>query len=134
PEVAAMDRTGTVWVITRSEPTVEGSLELAPTRFGAFGGLLIAPDELSGNIYAIGADGSSRTVAASGLPKGADIGVEAVGFVPHGWHGSVYYADRITKGNPHPGTDSLLALTADSLTGLGVQDGDLLSPPEGGAP
>jgi len=132
-EVAAIDCAGTVSVITRSAPTVEGGLEIAPPRFGAFGGMLIAPDELSGNIYAIGADGSSRTVAASGLPKGADIGVEAVGFVPHGWHGSVYYADRTTKGNPHPGTDNLLALTADSLTGLGVQEGDLLSATEGGA-
>ena len=53
--------------------------------------------------------------------------------MPHGWHGSVYYADRITKGNPHPGTDNLLALTADSLIGLGVQEGDLLSATEGGA-
>ena len=132
-EVAAIDCAGTVSVITRSAPTVEGGLEIAPPSFGAFGGMLIAPDELSGNIYAIGADGSSRTVAASGLPKGADIGVEAVGFVPHGWHGSVYYADRITKGNPHPGTDNLLALTANSLTGLGVQEGDLLSATEGGA-
>ena len=132
-EVAAIDCAGTVTVITRAAPTVEGGLDVAPPSFGAFGGMLIAPDELSGNIYAIGADGSSRTVAASGLAKGADIGVEAVGFVPHGWHGSLYYADRITKGNPHPGTDNLLALTSDSLTGLGVKEGDLLSATEGGA-
>jgi len=132
-EVAAVDCAGTVTVITRAAPTVEGGLDIAPSSFGAFGGMLIAPDELSGNIYAIGADGSSRTVAASGLAKGADIGVEAVAFVPHGWHGNVYYADRITKGNPHPGTDSLLALTSDSLTGLGVKEGDLLSATEGGA-
>ncbi len=56
-----------------------------------------------------------------------------MGFVPHGWHGNVYFADRITKGNPHPGTDNLLALTSDSLTGLGVKEGDLLSATEGGA-
>ncbi len=132
-EVAAIDCAGTVTVITRAAPTIEGGLDIAPSSFGAFAGTLIAPDELSGNIYAIGADGSSRTVAASGLPKGADIGVEAVGFVPHGWHGNVYYADRITKGNTHPGTDNLLALTSDSLTGLGVKEGDLLSATEGGA-
>ena len=132
-EVAAIDCAGTVSVITRAAPTVEGGLEIAPRSFGAFGGMLIAPDELSGNIYAIGADGTSRTVVASGLPKGADIGVEAVGFVPHGWHGSLYYADRLTKGNPHPGTDNLLALTSGSFTGLGVQEGDLLSVTEGGA-
>ena len=132
-EVAAIDCAGTVTVITRTAPTVEGGLDIAPASFGAFGGTLIAPDELSGNIYAIGADGSSRTVAASGLPKGADIGVEAVSFVPHGWHGNLYFADRITKGNPHPGTDNLLALTSDSLAGLGVKEGDLLSATEGGA-
>jgi hypothetical protein len=132
-EVAAIDCAGTVSVITRAAPTVEGGLDIAPAGFGAFGGMLIAPDEVSGNIYAIASDGSSRTVAASGQPKGGDIGVEAVGFVPHGWHGSVYYSDRITKGNPHPGTDSLLALTSDSLTVLGVKEGDLLSATEGGA-
>lgn len=132
-EIAAIDCAGTVTVITRAAPVVEGGLEIAPATFGAFAKMLIAPDELSGNIYAIGADGSSRTVAASGLPKGGDIGVEAIGFVPHGWHGNVYYADRITKGNPHQGTDSLLALTSDSLAGLGVQEGDLLSATEGGA-
>ena len=132
-EVAAIDCAGTVTVITRAAPIVEGGLDIAPPSFGAFGGTLIAPDELSGNIYAIGADGSSRTVTASGLPKGADIGVEAVSFVPHGWHGNLYYADRITKGNPHPGTDNLLALTSDSLAGLGVKEGDLLSATEGGA-
>ncbi len=132
-EVAAIDCAGTVTVITRAAPIVEGGLDIGPPSFGAFGGMLIAPDELSGNIYAIGADGSSRTVAASGLAKGADIGVEAVGFVPHGWHGSLYYADRFTKGNPHPGTDNLLALTSDSLAILGVKEGDLLSATEGGA-
>jgi hypothetical protein len=132
-EVAAIDCAGTVTVITRAAPTVEGGLDIAPPSFGAFGGMLIAPDELTGNIFAIGADGSSRTVAASGLAKGADIGVEAVGFVPHGWHGSLYYADRFTKGNPHPGTDNLVALTSDSLAGFGVKEGDLLSATEGGA-
>ena len=132
-EVAAIDCAGTVSVITRTAPTVEGGLDIAPATFGAFARMLIAPDELSGNIYAIGADGSAQTVVASGLPKGGDIGVEAVGFVPHGWHGNVYYSDRVTKGSPHPGDDKLLALTSDSLAGLGVQEGDMLSATEGGA-
>src|SRR5579859_1940903 len=44
-EVAAIDCTGTVSVITRTAPTVEGGLEIAPGSFGAFGGMLIAPDE-----------------------------------------------------------------------------------------
>lgn len=131
-QVAAVDCAGTVSVITRTAPVVEGGIEVAPKTFGAFGGMLIAPDELSGNIFAIGADGTSKPVAASGLPKGGDIGVEGVAFVPAGWHGSVFYADRITAGNPHPGTDSVLSLTADALKTAGVQEGDLLSVTEGG--
>ena len=132
-EIAAVDCAGAVTVITRAAPALEGGIEVAPKSFGAFGGMLIAPDEVSGNIYAIAPDGTTKTVVASGLPKGADIGVEAVGFVPHGWHGSLYYSDRISKGNPHPGTDNLLALTSDSLSSLGVTEGDLLSATEGGA-
>ena len=132
-EVATVDCAGTVSVITRTAPTMEGGVAIAPKGFGAFAGMLIGPDEVSGNIYAVAADGTSQTVVASGLPKGTDIGVEGLGFVPHGWHGNLYFADRITKGNPHPGTDSLLQLTSDSLTGLGVKEGDLLSATEGGA-
>jgi hypothetical protein len=132
-EVAAVDCNGKVSVITRAGPVMEGGVEVAPPSFGSFGGMLIGPDELSGNIYAVGSDGTTRTVAASGLPKGGDVGVEAVGFVPHGWHGNVYFSDRITKGNPHPGTDNLIELTSATLSGLGVQEGDLLSATEGGA-
>lgn len=131
-EVAAVDCAGTVSVITRTGPAMEGGIEVAPKTFGAFGGMLIAPDELSGNIFAVGADGASKQVAASGMPKGGDIGVEGVAFVPVGWHGSVFYADRLTPGNPHPGTDSVLALTADALKTAGVEEGDLLSVTEGG--
>jgi hypothetical protein len=134
-EVAAVDCNGGVQVLTRNAPTLEGGLDVAPIGFGAFAGKLIAPDEYSGNLYAIGADGSSSLVARSGLPTGGDIGVESVGFVPPGFMagGSVFYADRATPGNPHPGTDSLLRLTSSDLAGGGVQDGDLLAATEGGA-
>lgn len=132
-EVAAVDCTGKVSVITRTAPVMEGGIEVAPKTFGSFGGMLIAPDELSGNIYAVGADGKSQRVAASGLPKGGDIGVEAVGFVPPIWRGNVFVADRGTPGNPHPGTDSVLMLDSSTLAAAGVQPGDLLSVTEGGA-
>jgi hypothetical protein len=114
---------------------VEGGLAVAPPGFGAFGGALIAPDELSGYIYAIAADGSVSTVAKPALPTGGDIGVESLGFVPPGFMrgGEVYYADRKTPGNPHPGTDNVLRLLSSDLAAAGVQDGDLLVATEGGA-
>jgi hypothetical protein len=70
------------------------------------------------------------------LPTGGDIGVESVAFVPPGFTaagGAVYYPDRATSNNPHPGTDSLLRLSARDLSQVGVQDGDMLAATEGGA-
>jgi hypothetical protein len=134
-EVAAIDCNGNVEVLARTAPVFEGGLAVAPAGFGSFAGELIAPDELSGNIYAIAPDGSSAVVVKSGLPTGGDIGVEGVGFVPPGFSGggSVFYSDRATPGNPHPGTDSLLAMSSDDVTGTGVKEGDLLAVTEGGA-
>jgi hypothetical protein len=133
--IVAIDCQGRAQVITDAAPVLEGGLAVAPAGFGAFGGALIAPDELSGRIYAIAPDGGVQTVATSGLPVGGDIGVESVAFVPPGFaHGGwAYYADRGTPGNPHPGTDSLLRLDAHDLIRLGVRDGDLLAATEGGA-
>ncbi len=133
--IAAVDCKGKVDFITQSAPVLEGGLAVAPKGFGMFGGDLIAPDELSGKIYAIGPDGAVRVVALSGLPAGPDTGVESLGFVPRGFtrHGEAYYSDRATPGNPHPGTDSLLRLSASALFAAGVRDGDLLAATEGGA-
>ena len=135
--IAAIDCKGAVQVITSSAPTMEGGLAVAPRGFGAFGGDLIAPDELSGHIYAIAPDGTVTLVAKPLLPAGGDIGVEGVGFVPQGFTsdpgGAVYFADRITPGGRNPGTDSLLRLSSANLAGAGVQDGDLLVATEGGA-
>ena len=133
--IVAIDCRGRTQVITDSAPVLEGGLAVAPSQFGAFGGALVAPDELSGRIYAIDPDGNVRTIADSGLAAGGDIGVESVGFVPSGFAraGKLYYADRATANNPHPGTDSLLRLDAHALTRLGVRDGDMLAATEGGA-
>jgi hypothetical protein len=123
-------------VITRSAPALEGGLAVAPSTFGAFGGALIAPDELSGKIYAITAAGAVSIVAKPSLKVGADIGVEGVGFVPAGFMsrgGAAYFADRLARNNPHPGSDSLLRLTSEQLGSAGVNDGDLLAATEGGA-
>ena len=134
-EVVAIDCTGAVTVITRTAPVFEGGLAVAPAGFGSFGGSLIAPDELSGVIWAIAPDGTATQVAKSGLPAGGDIGVESVGFVPKGFArgGELYYADRKTPGNPHPGTVSVLRMSSSDLVAGGVQDGDMLAITEGGA-
>jgi len=133
--IVAIDCRGAANVITAAAPVLEGGLAVAPSGFGSFAGALLAPDELSGRIYAIDPDGGVRTVADSGLPTGGDIGVESVGFVPSGFKrgGKVYYSDRATTNNPHPGTDNLLRLDAQAIARLGVQDGDLLAATEGGA-
>ena len=133
--VAAIDGGGQVTVITTSAPTVEGGLAVAPPSFGKFAGDLIAPDELSGNIYAIAPDGSSRMVATPDLAHGGDVGVEAAGFIPDIdlARATAYFADRATPGNLHPGTDNLLALDGAELARAGAAAGDLLIATEGGA-
>src|SRR5205823_5183932 len=104
----------------------EGGIAVAPRDFGTFGGELIAPDEGNGSIYAVSPRGHLRTVAASGVPAGGDIGVESAGFVPPSGAAAAYLADRGTPGNPHPGTDSVLRLTGAALSTAGVRPRDLL--------
>lgn len=130
--VFAIDCRGRARVLTRYAPRLEGGLAVAPAGFGRFGGELIAPDELSGAIYAIAPDGSVRLVARSGIPHGQDVGVESEGFVPSRFS-AAYVADRLTRGNRHPGDDLVLALTASALRIAGVHAGDLLVVSEGGA-
>src|SRR5207245_522477 len=114
--------------ITSVAPTLEGGIAVAPTNFGPFGGYLIAPDELSGVIWAISPQGNASKVVDSGLPKGGDIGVESVGFMPPGFGkgGYLYYSDRKTPGNPHPGTDSVLRMSSADLMVAGVEEGDMV--------
>jgi hypothetical protein len=132
--VLAVDCRGDVSTISDAAPTVEGGFAVAPAGFGPYGGDLIAADELSGQVWAIGPDGAARLVLRSDLPAGPDTGVESLGFVPPGFGagGVAYLADRGTPDNPFPGTDSLLRLSAQALVAAGVQDGDLLVATEGG--
>jgi hypothetical protein len=130
--VYAIDCRGGVTVLTRSGPRVEGGIVVAPSGFGRFAGDLIAPDELSGRIWAIGPDGRSRLVADSGVPHGQDIGVESGGFVPARFTEALV-ADRGTTGNRHPGDDLILGVSRSALAAAGVRTGDLLLVSEGGA-
>jgi hypothetical protein len=130
--IYAIDCRGRVRVLTRDAPRLEGGLAVAPPTFGQFAGDLIAPDELSGLIYAVTPTGAVRVVARSGLAHGQDVGVESLGFVPARFTDALV-ADRHTPGNRHPGDDLILGLSRAALTGAGVRDGDLLAVTEGGA-
>ena len=122
----AVDCSGQISVIARDAPAVEGGIVVAPVTFGLHAGKLIGPSERTGDIVAIAADGSSSVIARSGLPAGGDIGVESAGFVPIGFDGAAYLADRSSPGSPTKGTDSLLSIDAKTLRAAGVRDGDLL--------
>jgi len=126
--VLAVDCNGRVTTVASSAPVVEGGIAVAPSTFGAFGGDLIAPDELTGVIWAIDPTGRAMRVAQSSLAHGQDIGVESEGFVPSGFTNqwSAYVADRKTPGNHHPGDDAILRLTGTDLVAAGVQTGDLV--------
>jgi hypothetical protein len=132
--VFAVDCAGSVTSITTSAPQVEGGIAVAPPTFGHYVGDLIAPDENTGQVWAIDRYGNVAQVATPNLPTGGDTGVESVGFVPEGFiaaGGFAYLADRATPNNPFPGTDSLLRLSSDALALAGVRDGDLLVATEG---
>jgi hypothetical protein len=133
--VLAIDCAGGIRAITTHAPVVEGGITMAPASFGRYGGDLVAPNESTGQVFAIGPDGAVVTLASSGLPHGGDIGVESTGFVPPGFgaRDSAYLADRFSKGNRHPGTDSILRLPGSELLKAGVRPGDLLVATEGGA-
>jgi hypothetical protein len=130
--VYAIDCHGRVRVVTTSAPRVEGGLAVAPRGFGPFGGDLIAPDELSGNLYAITPSGRSLLVARSALAHGQDVGIESEGFVPSDPRAALV-ADRGTARNRHPGDDAVLELSHAALTAARVGAGDLLVVSEGGA-
>ncbi|MEA2196247.1 MAG: hypothetical protein QOJ25_298 [Solirubrobacteraceae bacterium] len=132
--VFAIDCRGHTSTLTRDAPRVEGGIAVAPRSFGHFGGDLIAPDEITGRIYAIAPSGKSRLVADSGLAHGQDIGVESGGFVPAGFGAgwTALVSDRQTPRNRHPGDDLVLGLTGAALTHHGLHPGDLLLVGEGG--
>ncbi len=133
-DLVAIDCNAKQFILNGALPVNEGGFAVAPATFGAFAGALIAPDELSGKIYAFGADGTVQTVVDSGLPHGADVGVESLGFVPRGFlrGGTLLFADRATPGGAHPGSDSVLTLSAADLVASAAQEGDLLAATEGG--
>jgi hypothetical protein len=130
--VDAVSCHGRVTTITRRAPRVEGGIVVARRPFGRFGGDLIAPEEQTGQIWAISPRGRSILIARSGLPAGRDIGVESEVQVPGGRY-ALLGADRLTPGNPHPGDDALLRIGSLGLRKAGVRPFDVLVGTEGGA-
>ena len=114
---------------------VEGGMAPAPRSFGRFGGRLIAPDELGGDLVVFDRRGRGHDLARSGLPAGGDIGVESVGFIPpHAPAGALaLIADRGGQAEPHPGDDAFLGVRVADLLDAGARRGDLLAATEGGA-
>ena len=100
--VLAIDCTGRTRTITAHAPAMEGGIAVAPASFGRHGGDLVAAGETSGRIFAVAPDGAVVTLAASGLPRGGDIGVESTGFVPPGFgaRDAAYLAARFEV-EPH---------------------------------
>jgi hypothetical protein len=133
--LTAFDCRGHARVVATGAPHVEGGIAVAPRRFGRFGGKLIAPDEVTGRIYAFGPRGLVRLLADSGNPAGGDIGVESVGFVPPklGPHGAAYLADIGAPGSPTSGSDSLLILAGTDLARANLRPGELIVAAEAGA-
>jgi hypothetical protein len=133
--VLAIDCAGRVRAITAHSPAMEGGIAVAPASFGRYGGDLVAAGETSGRIFAVAPDGTVVTLAASGVPRGGDIGVESTGFVPPGFgaRDAAYLADRYSRGNRHPGTNSILRLPGTELVKAGVRAGDLLAATEASA-
>jgi hypothetical protein len=130
--VYAIDCHGHVKALTRRGPKVEGGIAVAPATFGAYAGDLIAPDEVSGSLYAISPSGRFSLIARSGVAHGQDIGIESEGFAP-GRFTRALVADRLTPGNRHPGDDLVLAIPRAKLAAAGVHPGNLIIATEGGA-
>jgi hypothetical protein len=124
-----------VRAVSAHTPAMEDGIAVAPASFGGYGGDLVAAGEASGRIFAVAPDGAVVTLAASGLPRGGDIGVESTGFVPPGFgaRDAAYLADRYSRGNRHPGTNSILRLPGAELVEAGVRAGDLLAATEASA-
>jgi hypothetical protein len=133
--VHAFDCRGRDRVVAAGGPLVEGGLAVAPRTFGRYAGWLIGADEGSGRIYAFGPGGRSRLLASAGFPAGADVGVEALGFVPGalGRHATAYLADLGAPGSPTSGSDSLLVLRPADISRMRLRAGDLLVATEAGA-
>ena len=80
--VSTIDCRGRVRVLTRHAPRVEGGIAVAPSSFGPYAGDLIAPNELTGNIYAISPTGHASLIGNSAWHTGRTSAPRAKGSCP----------------------------------------------------
>lgn len=131
--VYGVDCRGRVRTFARGVHPVEGGMRVAPFGFGRFGGQLIMPDELTGNVYAASAKGRTGMLVDAGTPAGPDVGVESLGFVPATFdkHPSTAYVSSAHGGVDFgPGSQAILSLGPSALRRVGVRPGDLLGASE----
>lgn len=127
--IVALDCRGRVSSITEDAPHLDGSIAVAPERFGDFGGALIGVEEESGEVVFVSADATSGVVVATGLPTGPGIGPRSLGFVPEGFNrqgGSAYVADIGAGPSSRPASGGLRRLSSQRLAPIGIDDNDLL--------
>ena len=132
--VYGIDCRGRLRLFDQGTP-VEGGMRVAPRGFGRFGGRLIMPDELSGNVYATSAKGTTRLLINAATPAGPDIGVEGLGFVPPGFDPrrfTAYVSSAHIAGNLGLGTQAILSLGPSALRRAHLRPGDLLAASEKG--
>ncbi|MDQ6725969.1 MAG: hypothetical protein M3066_07390 [Actinomycetota bacterium] len=127
--IFSVDCQGRVATLTDSAPPIAGAMAVAPELFGEHGGDLIGVDPDSGNVVFIRFDGTNGVLTASGLPIGADVGVEAAGFIPPDYlqrGGVAYMVDRRVPGASPEGTDSVWRLSEALLRAVNIDNNDLL--------
>jgi hypothetical protein len=132
-KVFGFDCQGHDRIFVRGGPPVEGGMRVAPRGFGRFGGQLIMPDELSGNVYAASPSGVIRLVINPGTPAGPDTGIESLGFVPHSFDRrpfAAYVASAHTDGILGPGSAGIFSLGTSALRQMRLRPGDLLGASE----
>ena len=135
-DLIAIDCRGNAKLLAQTKSAhVEGGMAVAPRSFGRFGGDFIAADENGGDLIAFDRKGRARTLVASGLPTGGDIGVESLGFIPPHAPASTLalLGDRGGQAEPHPGDDAFLGVRVKDLLRAGARRGDLIAATEGGA-
>ena len=132
----AIDCRGRAKVLAQTPSTyVEGGMAVAPRNFGRLERPLRRRRRTAATSSPSTARAAPTPSSASGLPKGGDIGVESVGFIPERGPASALalLADRGGQAEPHPGDDAFLGVTVGDLLRAGARRGDLLAATEGGA-
>ena len=134
--VLAIDCAGGQRIITRQAPSMEGGMTVAP---GSVRPVRRGPDRPQrghrpGVRHRAGRPGGHAGRVRAAARRGHRRGERRVRATRlHAAADAAYLADRYSRGNRHPGTNSILRLPGAELAKAGVRPGDLLVAAEGGA-